>query len=109
MSIDDFYVTSFTAKRMVWATDGSGNQYSALADSAPFSGQVQQSSMELAQSVGLTFTKAYTIWCPFSTDVNEGDQLVSGLYIYTVRSRQEFGNGDNKHLELACGREPYVH
>jgi hypothetical protein len=108
MSIEDFYVTSFTAKRMAWATDVDGNEYSELSDSAPIMGQIQQSGMELAQGLGLSFTKAYTIWCALDADVSEGDQLISEGHTYTVRSKQEFANGANKHLELVCEREPYV-
>lgn len=108
MTIEQHYVTSFTAKRMVWATDGSGNQYAQLTDINPISGHIQQSSIQLAQSLNLTFTKTFTIWCSASADVNEGDQLVSGGYTYTVKARQDFLNGDNAHLELVCEREPYT-
>jgi hypothetical protein len=108
MTIADYYVTAFTAKRMVWTTDGSGNDYSALADQPVINGQIQQSSMQLAQSLGLAFSKTFTIWCPLAADVGEGDQLVSGPYTYTVRAKQEFGNGANAHLELVCERDANV-
>ncbi|TXH44816.1 MAG: hypothetical protein E6Q97_32165 [Desulfurellales bacterium] len=107
MTIDQYYLTTFTAKRMVWATDGSGNKYSALENIASFNGHMQQSSMELAQSLNLQFTKAYTIFCSTTEDVAEGDQLVSGGFTYTVKTKQEFLNGDNAHLELVCERTPY--
>jgi hypothetical protein len=107
MTIADYFVTSFTAKRMTWTTDVDGNQYSQLADTPSFSGHIQQSSMQLAQSLNLTFTKTYTIWCSVDETVAEGDQLVSGGFTYTVRAKQEFLNGDNAHLELVCEREPY--
>jgi hypothetical protein len=106
--IGDYYVTPFTAKRMVWDTDGSGNEFSELADVPAFNGHIQQSSMELAQSVGLVFTKTYTIFCALDADVSEGDQLVSGAFTYTVKTKQEFANGGNAHLELICERAPYV-
>jgi hypothetical protein len=108
MTIGGFYTSVFTAKRMVWATDGNGNQYSELEDIASFNGHIQQSSMELAQSPGLKFTKAFTIWCSLDEDVSEGDQLISGGFTYTIRSKQEFRNGANAHLELVCEREPYT-
>ena len=107
MTISDHYVTTFTAKRMVWATDGGGNDYSALSDIDPITGHIQQSSIQLAQSLNLAFTKAFTIWCGTAVDVNEGDQLVSGGFTFTVKNKQEFLNGDNAHLELVCEREPY--
>ena len=47
------------------------------------------------------------IWCPFDADVSEGDQLLSGAFTYTVKSKQEFTNGDNAHLELVCERESF--
>ena len=106
--IGDHYVTTFTAKRMVWNTDLSGNKYAELSDINNFNGHIQQSSMELAQSVGLTFTKTFTIFCALDADVSEGDQLVSGNFTYTVKSKQEFANGDNAHLELICERAPYI-
>lgn len=105
MTIADYYVTAFTAKRMVWTTDVNGNEFSQLASTLAFNGHIQQSSMELAQSLGLAFTKTFTVFCPLTTDVSEGDQLVSGAYTYTVRAKHEFANGDNKHLELICERE----
>ena len=107
MGISDFYVTSFVAKRMTWATDGSGNEYSSLVDGATIKGQIQQSSAELAQNLNLNFSKTFTIWCPVDANVSEGDQLVSGIHTYTVRAKQEFLNGANAHLELVCEREPY--
>lgn len=108
MSISDFYVTAFAAKRMVWSTDGQGNQFSELDDTVTINGQIQQSSMELAQSLNLSLTKTFTIWCSIDANVSEGDQLVSGGFTYTVRVKQEFRNGDNAHLELVCERDPYA-
>lgn len=107
MGISDFYVTSFTAKRMVWSVDGQGNDQSALEDLASFRGQIQQTGPELAQSMSLQFSKAFTIFCSTDTDVAEGDQLVSGIWSYTVKAKQEYLNGRNAHLELVCQREPY--
>lgn len=107
MGISDHYVTSFTAKRMVWSVDGQGNDQSALEDIASFSGHIQQTGPELAQNMGLQFSKTFTIFCSTNTDVAEGDQLVSGGFTYTVKAKQEYLNGRNAHLELVCQREPY--
>ena len=107
MTISDWYVTTFTAKRMVWGTDGDNNEYAQLEDIPSFNGQIQQSSMQLAQSLNMQFTKTFTVFCAIDTDVAEGDQLVSGGFTYTVKYKQEFRNGDNAHLELVCERKPY--
>jgi hypothetical protein len=105
MTIVDFFTTEFTVNRMAWDTDESGNEFSQEAEASTFSGHVQQTSMELAQSLGLRFTKTFTVWCPLATDVAEGDSLSDGTYTYHVKAKQTFDNGDNAHLELVCERE----
>jgi hypothetical protein len=105
MTIVDFYTTEFTVRRMAWDTDESGNDFSEEAEATAFSGHVQQASMELAQSLGLRFTKTFTVWCSLTTDVAEGDSLSDGTYTYHVKAKQSFENGQNAHLELVCERE----
>lgn len=105
MTIERFYITTFTVKRMQWATDGDGNEYSEEADASSFEGHLQQSSTELAESMGLAFNKTFTVWCPVDTDIAEGDSISDGLYTYHVRALQEFDDGKNAHLELVCERE----
>jgi len=105
MSLTDHFTTTFTVKRMTWQVDGYGNEYSSLADVSLFDGHLQQSDMELAQNLGFAFNKTFTIWCSLTADVEEGDNVYDGTYIYHVKAKQTFYNGDNKHTELVCLRE----
>ena len=103
--IQDFFNTTFTVKRMVWAVDGSGNDYSSESSVGTFLGYAQQSGPELAQYVGLAFTKTFTVYCGTDADVTEGDALIANNYRYHVKAAQSFTQGMNAHLELICERE----
>jgi hypothetical protein len=98
--IADFFTTSFSIKRAVWLTDGDGNKYSEEQIVETFSGHIQQATIELAQGLGISFTKAFTIWCPINTDVKEGDVLYTSAAAYSVRAKRENNIGDNRHIEL---------
>lgn len=105
MSIANFYTTTFTVRRMEWDQDESGNDIAEEADVSSFQGHIQQASMELAQHLGLSFTKTFTVWCPLNTDIAEGDTFSDGAYTYSIRAIQSFENGRDAHLELVCQRE----
>ncbi|MFA6158894.1 MAG: hypothetical protein WC763_04730 [Candidatus Paceibacterota bacterium] len=98
--ISDFYKTLFVVKRSVWTTDGSDNPYSEEQEVGQFMGHIQQAAPELVQSLGLSLTKSFSIWCPVDTDVREGDSLTSVQGVYSVRAVQQNAVGSNKHLQL---------
>lgn len=98
--IQDFFTTSFTIKRAGWVSDGDGNLYSTESTNTTFYGHKQQATPELAQSLGLSFTKTFTVWCPVDTAVVEGDTIDDGTYVYSVRAVMQNNVGDNTHLEL---------
>lgn len=93
--INTRYTTKFTNGRMVW--DG---EYSEIDEANWFYGHIQQTTAELTQSLALTFTKAYTIWCKLNTDVEVGDELESGSNKYIVRAIKDLLVGKNKHKQL---------
>lgn len=98
--INDFYTTLFTVKRLEWTEDEDYNQYSVIASVGSFSGHIQQASPELTQSLGLSFSKTFTIWCAVDEDVEEGDVLDSAEGEYLVKAVQKNNLGANAHLEL---------
>lgn len=98
--INKRFTTKFTNSRMVWS-----GEYSEIDEANEFYGHIQQMTAELTQSLGLTFTKAYTIWCSLDTDVAVGDELESGGYKYTVRAIKDLLVGNNKHKQLFVERE----
>lgn len=94
--ISRFYTTAFTVKRQTWSGDSS-----ALVTQSSFSGHLQQGAPENYQQFeGLKFSKAYTIWCPSTTNVQEGDRLSEGSNTYDVRFVINRNVGANGHLEL---------
>lgn len=100
MSIQDFFTKLFVVKRPTWFKDEEQNDYSELAESGQFNGHIQQAGENLVASLGLTFTTAYTIWCPIDTDVRIGDTIDSIDGRYSVKGIQKNDNGINRHLQL---------
>lgn len=98
--IADFFTTTFSVKRSVWTTDVDGNPYSTEAVQGTFDGHIQQARAELIENLGLTFTKAFSVWCALDTDVADGDTLVTDTATYSVRAIQRNAIGGNAHLEL---------
>ena len=102
--INKRFTTKFTNSRMVWS-----GEYSEIDEANEFYGHIQQMTAELTESLGLTFTKAYTIWCPLNTDVAVGDRLVSGDNEYedeyNVKAIKDLLVGSNKHKQLFVERE----
>jgi len=98
--ISDFFTTSFTVKRPTWKTDGQDNEYTEKEEAGAFLGHLQQAQAELVQNLGLSFTKAYSVWCAFGTDVKEGDTIVAGDVSYSVRAKRDHMVGSNEHVEL---------
>lgn len=93
--IDRFFTITFTVKRMVWYDESS-----ELEDAISFPGHIQQGSMELAESLGLAFTRTFTLWCKPTVSLAIGDQIASGGKYYSVKAinvRDQVGV--NKHIE----------
>jgi len=103
--IADLFNTTCSVTRKVWTTDGSGNDYASDSTIGTVAAYISQTSAQIAQFAGLAFTKSYMVYCPFGSDVAEGDKLICGNYTYHVKGVQEFPQGDNAHLELLCERE----
>lgn len=98
-TIKRLFTETVSVERMVWT--GNSSSRSAIGS---FSGHIQQATPELAQSLGETWSKVFTIWSALGTDVAEGDKLTvaSGNYAgtYTVQQIQKNAHGDNGHLEI---------
>lgn len=103
--INDYYTTSFSTFRPVWTTDDDDNSFSEEQSVGTFNGQLQQANAELVASLGLSFTKAFTIWCDVATDVKEGDTLYSPTDKYSVRAVMKNNIGQNRHLEIVVQLE----
>ena len=103
--ISDYFTTTFTTGRQEWSVDDDSNAFSTQQPQGTFLGHLQQGNIELAQSLGLAFTKTFRIWCPEGTDVKEGDELTAGGYSYFVRAKKVLLVGNNKHIELGVERE----
>jgi len=100
--ISRFYNTTFTVQRQTWSGDSS-----ALVSQSSFVGHIQQGTPEnLQEHVGLRFSKAYTIWCPAATNVQEGDRLSEGGNTYDVRFLINRNIGVNGHLEVIVEKSP---
>ena len=106
MSIAKFFNKTLTISRMVWA-----NESSSESVITTFSGHLQQASAELAESLGLSFTKTFSLWCDKSIEVKEQDSLSDGTYTYLVRainSRNYSLSSNNEHLQLILERVEIV-
>lgn len=98
--IEDFFTTLFTVNRSAWTTDGEGNPYSTESEGETFYGHIQQANAELVQHLGLSLTKAFSVWCARDTDVKAGDTIATNGTTYSVRAVQDNATGDSEHFEL---------
>jgi len=95
-SIEKFYTTQFTIKRMEWLDSSSD-----YASQGTFYGHIQQATDEnLREYAGLRLTKAFVIWCDTSVNVLEEDSLEEGSNKYDVRFKIERNVGSNAHYHL---------
>ena len=99
--ISDYYNKTFTIYRMVW-TDSK----SSLSSVGTFVGHKQRTIAEISESLGISFTKSYTIWCAIDTDVKEQDTIKDefGKY-YSVKALSEKDYGDSQHLQLIAEQD----
>lgn len=96
MSIERFYTDTFTIKRMTWSGDSSAS----LVVQGTFNGHIQQGTQDRFQEhLGLEFTKAFSIWCAPSTDIQEGDRIEKGSDEYDVRFVENRNVGNQAHLQ----------
>lgn len=102
-AIKRLFTESISVERMVWT----GNS-SSRSSIGTFSGHIQQAGPDIAESIGETWSKVFSIWCALGTDVEEGDKLTvaSGNYAdtYAVQQIQKNATGGNEHLELVVTR-----
>jgi len=98
--IDKFYSTLFTNSRMVWY-----EEFAEREDMVGFYGHIQQTSASLTQSLGLTFTKTFTIWCPLDTDVIEDDEIINNNVSYIVKFVKDLLVGNNNHKQLIVEKQ----
>lgn len=97
-SIERFFDTTIAVTRQTWVGDSS-----SLQTQTSFSGHIQQATADtLQQYQGLRLSKAWKIWCPADTDVNEADRLTVGSDTYDVRFVENRNTGTDGHLLLIC-------
>ena len=102
MSIRRLYDTEFTTKRQQWTIEEVNGQPIDKAEEesvGTFMGHLQQTTAEYVQTLGLTMTIPFALWCDLSTDIKEGDVLESERGTFTVRAVQRMENGRNAHIE----------
>lgn len=95
MSIERFYNTTFTVKRMVYTANKAAQQ-----SAGTFVGYVQQLAQEKVAQMAGALKVSHSIWCPVATDVKLGDVLEVGTDKYAVRAIQNNNTGGNQHLQL---------
>lgn len=100
MSIERFYTTNFTIKRMTWSDESSFE-----ATTGSFTGHIQQASQQLVRELDLQLAKAFRIWCATTVDIQEGDTVNDGTYDYSVKNIVERPVGNNTHFEIIVERD----
>ena len=101
MSIERFLTQSFTQYRQVYTANKSVDTLVGT-----LLGHIQQTQPELVQELGITFTKAYSIWFASDVDVRVGDTLVIGSDKYSVKAIQDNTFvSSNKHFECVAERK----
>jgi len=103
MSLKRFFTTKFGIYRMAWV----GNDYAEYGLQTTFMGHIQQTEESLTESLGLSFTEAFTVWCPTDTLIEKGDKIIDSSDFtkeYVVRFIQEYempsASEGNRHLEV---------
>jgi len=95
--INNYFTIQFTNYRQ----GGYVNGISSREEVGSFYGHLQQTSAELVENLGMSFTSAFTLWCPIDTDLETGDSLEDESNTYSVRAinKKNYG-GSNQHLEV---------
>jgi hypothetical protein len=106
MSIASYFTKTFTVNRMVW-----NNESSSEVSQSSFKGHLQQASAELSESLGLSFTKTFKIWCDDSVNIQEQDSITDGSFTFVVRAinyRNYNLFSTNQHKEIIIERTEIV-
>ena len=106
--IQDFFTKYFAVTRPSWSTDEEGNSFSTLVETSSFYGHIQQAQAEDTQSLGLTLTKPFVIWCDLDTDILEGDTIQSVDGYYSVKAIKKLLVGANKHLRIVVQEDEII-
>ncbi len=97
MSITRFFTRAFSIYRMIWIT----SETSELQLVGSFKGHRQQIQIDLVQTIGIAYGRAYKVWLPLGTNIFLEDILTDGDESYTVRGIKKVDYaGGNTHLEL---------
>lgn len=95
MSIQRFFQTLFTIKRMVWTDESS-----ELSTVGSFYGHIQQTPADELPTLDSAYGKSHQVWCPVDTDVKTGDVIETGGISYSIRAINTRNYGTNQHLQL---------
>ena len=93
--ITGFYTTTFTVKRMVWASSKA-----TLVEQGDFEGHIQQAQLEDMARLANGYTLTHIVWCDPDEDVEIGDTLETDDDTYSVRAIYDRNIGGNAHKEL---------
>ena len=98
MSIERFYTSSITVRRMVYTDDKS-----AITDVSTLIGHIQRANSDIVANFDSSLNISHVIWCSKDASVSIGDVLVSDGENYTVRRVQVeivTPTGNNQHLQI---------
>lgn len=98
MAITDFFTTTFTIWRFGYVGDKA-----SLSQIGSMVAHIQQARMELVEEMELTFSKAFTVWCPLATDIQDNDTIIDtdgNVYVVKAFWKNKVTVATNKHIEL---------
>ena len=99
--ISKFFTKTFTNSRQSDYVAG----ISEKTEVGTFKGHIQQPDPTLIESLGLSFTNTFTLWCAVDTDIQRGDFLEDADgFTYSIRSINKRNYGKNQHLEIFIDR-----
>lgn len=85
---------------MVWSNDSSSE-----ITTGSLMGHIQPAGLNLAQSQGLRYSKAFTVWMAVGSDIQAGDRLNDGSRFYSVKAVTERSYGANRHIQAVVERD----
>ncbi len=95
MSIENYYVTSVSIKRLTVIAGTNKENYQTLY--SPVMCRIeQQGELPVMMGDGSMYN-LFKMWCSNSYDIKEGDQVISGTITYIVRGITDYSP---HHLEL---------
>ena len=102
MSIRKFYNTTVSTKRLSDVDGSKKETFQTLLTGLQCHIQPISGESQLVGVVG-GYYQTFRMFCASSTDIQEGDKVISGSTIYLVRGvlSRDFGKqSSNKHLEV---------